>query len=800
MNQLLDLIHHFEGSVDQLLSQSWSDDPMKASGICATGITNLVPAVIEIGALGQQMISEGPGNGKIDYTGYVAIFEWLPVVKDALMLLRDSALQHFKAEVHLLDGQATEIDLTALSEASLAKIQSAFMEVKGLIQRRSATLANSDGSNRQMRRWQLQRSPWAVYQEQFEKLSEQGIYLQDLRKGIVAKHRALENIRDLILETADSSRSLVGEYQITAQETIDFIEGMGEVLPKKIASHLGDIVETLPLKDQKITFTNSLQELLAQLSGELNVPYIARNGSVVVKTIDLSRNIRVWLESEILPLLYELWGLQNNLGTATKISAVNIRNRALVLANSESKLEAGRDASHEFTMPFKNFLTSSEDRLKEIKGIQRTLRRRLDKRFWLSKIFDENTLFLTSPFQRGLRPFTMPQNKWIDNARSWFGSQFKQIRNIQNILAREDLLSEQEKIVRFIQSRAVNNADSNYLSLFKTRDYVGESFCVGRSKELDHIAEIISNWKNGFAGSIILSGQRLAGKSLLGEMIVHRHFPRATVRPKPQRMISWQGRAFTPTTDMEALLNFIEKHPPEKPFLLWLDDFELWSDNEFFLSQNLQSLLHFLNSPISAQVLVMVSMSNWLLNHFDFTHQIRKAFHTEINLDQMSLTEVQHAIAIRHGATHRILVDQNGKEVTPAEFSKITARVYRWSKGNIGEALNRWSALIHSVDEERVSFTYPTEVSLPKFIDADTAIILSTIMLYKRINEYRLRKLFGPKFNEGYRSILQRLLNLRVLIRDPQGQLMVNEILANTIGRYLAEDKYLQFNVPQIQP
>ena len=70
---------------------------------------------------------------------------------------------------------------------------------------------------------------------------------------------------------------------------------------------------------------------------------------------------------------------------------------------------------------------------------------------------------------------------------------------------------------------------------------------------------------------------------------------------------------------------------------------------------------------------------------------------------------------------------------------------------------------------------------------------MSSIMRHKKINEYRLRKLFGPEFNSKYNIIVQRLASLGILKRDNNGQLEVNENVVNAVGKALEQKKYLQF-------
>ena len=81
------------------------------------------------------------------------------------------------------------------------------------------------------------------------------------------------------------------------------------------------------------------------------------------------------------------------------------------------------------------------------------------------------------------------------------------------------------------------------------------------------------------------------------------------------------------------------------------------------------------------------------------------------------------------------------------------------------------SLSIEKMDEEKVVFNSKNIPDLPDLLNSDSAILLSTIMIEKRSNEYYLRKLFGPSFKGKYSGILQRLLNVGLLTRHLDGWL-----------------------------
>ena len=78
-----------------------------------------------------------------------------------------------------------------------------------------------------------------------------------------------------------------------------------------------------------------------------------------------------------------------------------------------------------------------------------------------------------------------------------------------------------------------------------------------------------------------------------------------------------------------------------------------------------------------------------------------------------------------------------------------------------------------------------------ELFEADQALVLRTIMLEKRTNEYRLRKRFGPAFNPRYAEALLRLLGVGLIQRHLDGWLEIDEVAVNSITRQLRAKQYI---------
>jgi len=324
-----------------------------------------------------------------------------------------------------------------------------------------------------------------------------------------------------------------------------------------------------------------------------------------------------------------------------------------------------------------------------------------------------------------------------------------------------------------------------------TKGYIGESFLVGRDDETEHMRSLIANWRAGYRGAVMLTGRRLSGKTLFGELVANRLFPNNVIRLVPNGTINVDGRRMTTTGNLSEALVFVEKHTIQDKPMVWIDDLELWWDNNTSFATNVEALSDHIDS-YSTRIFYLVATSQAVYSHLDRFMNLDRIFQANVNLDDFSLEEMQHAIRIRHGATHKLLVSQDGEPFTDTAFNRRVARFYRYSQGNVGDTLNRWAWLTEYCDDDRVAPTIERLYRLPAFLNTDTGILLTTIFLERRTNEYHLRQLLGPAFETRYRAVLQRLLRVGMLTRQNDGRLEIRESIVNDVGRALENNGYLK--------
>lgn len=788
-----------EARVTGAVVDAWSgSSPGEQLEQMATVVASLCETFGEVGESAyERLTGEEAWTEEQNFHYYLINYEWAGEAKAFLLLWRDVFFELQKSYLLLADNLVGEASVKRLEEQSKVALQSAAESLNGFIARASRDNGKRWQPSRRNRmdNWQLQNNPWPVYREQFSAITGQVAHLLKQYREMASAIEVFQNIYREVEHLAAACRADFLDVHAKVDQTTAISteedSSDGQARPGKISAQL----EVLSGKVQAIprlqAFTTVLEELLNALPEKMQLALSTRGGLLETTSLNLKKRCLQWLESEVLPLIYEAWELTENTVNGLKVALSNIRNR-LILLSAENKDGDEKLEMADLLQPIEAFrknLIASEERLS---GLINTLEHRLEGNIKLSTVYDTSRVFLPVPLQSTLSRFRLRRYKWLERLQRWFSTQAKAVRKIRKAAEQEETLSISEKVVRYIQSRTVSRDNSHYAAIFQAKGYAGESFWVGREDEMKHIESIIGNWEKGFRGAVAITGKRFSGKTFFGEMVANRFFPEKTIRLYPGSAIQVQGRKMEAEYNLEEALEFVRKNTLNERPLLWIDDLELWWSPAIPLNQNVRALRQYIDA-YSGSIFFLVSLSNGLLSHLQKLHQVGSLFQAEINMDFMPANAVREAILIRHGATHITLLNEQLQEASPQQFNRLAGRVHRAANGNIGETLLRWALSVHKVDENSAFMLTLPEYALPDFLNPDIAVLLCAILMQKRTNEYQLRKLMGPPFSEKYINILRRLLSVGLLSRHPNGWLEVNEVAANAVGSLLERKDYIQY-------
>jgi hypothetical protein len=180
----------------------------------------------------------------------------------------------------------------------------------------------------------------------------------------------------------------------------------------------------------------------------------------------------------------------------------------------------------------------------------------------------------------------------------------------------------------------------------------------------------------------------------------------------------------------------------------------------------------------------MVSISQAMQRHLDQRLPFSNAFTTRIDLNKTNSEEIFKAVLIRHGASHKKLVNKDRYAMSPKQIEKKVQELSGNFKNNIGEVLQAWAYSTKMIDNNLVIFE-EAECNFEDFFSSEELIILKYVYLYKFVNEVLLKSFLGKGYNINFDSGIKRLINTKVLWRNSKGNLILNRVITSDIFEIL---------------
>lgn len=738
----------------------------------------------QFGQLGDnclQLLKEGNLDQNNQLFANIIHFEWAEKAKGILLLWRDILFEQQKTILLSADQLITDQEVQDLWIESNSIQRLAWQILEEFPDTQLEKLKPK--AAKQLKKWGLQLNPWTTYKKQFETVATQTQDLLGTFPKLLHAQQCMQDILQLINNTLQTCTKEIETVEKLANQIINSIKNLD---PDDLKKDLNKLLTELKLVEEKIQFDNYINDFsvavekeMLPLSDPLVLVIEVQNGYLEQRELHLKKRLHQWLESESYPILYEAWELAEGSCNGLKMILLNIKNRVNALLQ-DNKEQLNKEVLN-LTKPLFAFLKDISTTAQNLDQVKNNLHKRLDNHFRFSYIYNTQTEFLSVSLQATLNQrFWSSREGWLAKVRQFGIQQWQKWKDFQAKLAKEQALGVSEKIVRCVQNRQPDPKNHHYTSIFMTKGYIGEAFLVGRDEQLEHVEQIINAWKKGFRGAVLLTGDRLSGKTLFAEIVANRYFPENFIRLSPNTTLTIKGHKTKLDYDLEEALVFLQKHALHSQSLVWIDDLELWWDTKNPFYQNVQALSNWIDS-FATRSFVVVATNNMLKKQLSQLCKIDRIFQAEISMDKIGQEAIQKAIWVRHGATHKKLINQNQEILTNPVFQRLCKKIYKTSNGNIGEALNTWVNSTYYMDEDHVQNRFEHYHILPYFLNPDTVLILTTLLQYKRSNEYTLRKLFGPMFSKQYATIVKRLLNIGILKRQLDGWLEIDELIVNDL-------------------
>jgi len=731
-------------------------------------------------AIGDQEFKNIEDSDMINHTEVSLLHYSFPEsFKDIILLHRDVFLQLEIAKYKHAEGLTNDDRINAHFKASKEQLIKATDSFNIMVtSERDAQYQNTGKIKKQFVKIQHDKNPWGIYKGQFETVKKQ---INDINRITYPLNRAIKAFSDIKIHNTTFLSSIENDTEgIKKQlgEAIKMMKGLkGPDEIPSIISWIENVLKNIK-KDENLlnTYTDTVETKIKTL-GESTIPVSTNNGLLQTKTLNFNTSTKKWFDFEILPYLIDLLENKSNMTSFFKHSLLNLKSSLLVEKNNES-LEA--IPSQLQTLHNVHYsLSTNNTKLKEIVS---EIKDKFESQFLVTNIF-KNSDFLEVSLQSSITQFAAEQSDLLGIAKSKLKSRFANFNSKYEKSKFFSNQSEVETAIECINYRMSKEENAHYDSLFLNKNFIGDLFLLPRETQEIEFDTSLKQWQNGFNKAILVTGDSLSGKTTFTEFVAQKHFSKNAVSLLPNATITFNGRKFSTSKDLDEALQNIKKSSTSTRPLIVIDDLELWRDEKHSFLSNVRALISFVESE-SDEMLIVATLSSQLQKQLDNRLRFSEAFSTNINLDRASFLEIFKAVLIRHGASHKTLVNEELVTYTNKQIEEKVLKLARKLDFNIGEVLQAWTYGTTMIEDNKVVYS-DKEYRFVDFFTSEESIILKYVFINKQINELILKGFLSNRYDKGYKSGLKRLINTKTLVRNEEGQLLLNSVITKDIKQIL---------------
>ncbi len=730
-----------------------------------------------------------------------ATFETPESAKRLLLLWRNVLIEWERYLIARTEGRATAMTGQVLAKASREQLHRAADYYQDKLVGREHEKLKADPNYRDQRlyAYSLLNNPWPTYRAQLKQLAEQMTELHEGFEERLLVSETLTELRDYVRGLpAQLLRDHTALMTSVTQAIATVLDPEATSVAKISTSRLQSL-EVLETVDARLeVISHRATTIIDKLPESAHLYTVDGDGQLRYRDLDMEYVAGQWISAELLPELQRGTRLIETAAAELGRSLVDIRNRVALARETESPENANTNEAQtvdRLARLLEGVGQRLENQLPEIELVGQRVVALADEELRLSRSYEADSPFLAVSFEGNVSRMRREQNVVFGQTLDWIKARFRHLVNRLSVAFDIEDLSTGEKVIRTIQSRRPDPANDSYTSVLSTRGFIGEAFHAGREVELGRAVTAIEAWKSGFRGSILVTGQRYSGKTHFVELLAGRYFEQKVIRLRANRQIDFAGRRLDPTGNLREALAFLRKYTSGQRLLVLIDDLELWTDKDHSLAANADALREAIDT-VGNRLIFVVTTSNWIIGHLSAATDLAGAFQVQINLDKMREADFIATVLTRHSATHMTVVNAKGTPLSVRELRRHAKHVHRVAQGNVGDGLRRWARSMEIVDTTTVRLVRTNNYPLPRFLTANTGVLLADIKQQRYSNEYTLRRRFGPAFDREFRPVLQRLIGLDLLQRHRSGTLAINPVVSNEIARLLERDGYLLATSP----
>ncbi len=336
-----------------------------------------------------------------------------------------------------------------------------------------------------------------------------------------------------------------------------------------------------------------------------------------------------------------------------------------------------------------------------------------------------------------------------------------------------------------------------YRNLFNNKYAVNKRFWIARESELEKASKVVSLYKSGSSGALMVLGERNTGKTSFCNVVAAQHFEKDKtyhIFPPRQGSINiddFVARLSQATEIYGSAEDIMRRVPLNSCFII--NDMALWwerSEKGLVIIQKLSKLIRqfghksffIINANIHAFAFINKSfnLDNYLLS--------------VIKCEPFTTFDLRNLILGRHQSSEMTFKLGKTPESLMIEwrYAKLFNSYFDYSYGEIGTALNAWLAHITDVNEKEMIIKTPRRPHIEVFdwLSKDAVNLVIHFVLHRRLDKKRLRRILKLSPAEAD-SLLHYMMSVRLVVKMQNDVYMLNAYIEPHLVKYLVNKALL---------
>lgn len=304
-----------------------------------------------------------------------------------------------------------------------------------------------------------------------------------------------------------------------------------------------------------------------------------------------------------------------------------------------------------------------------------------------------------------------------------------------------------------------------YKQMFLHKELYLKEFWIEREEESQRFLKNYHHWKKGYAGGILVLGERHMGKSFFIDTMTER------ISDSDSNNIYHLHVPYTGSTSTDIFLSTLQNAseiqgsyskifnqlPPKS--IIVIDDLELWWEKSEKGMKVIQ-LIYTLINRFGKQHLFVVACNGHAYNLIDKYQKIDSVFLGLIELRPFHSEKIKQLIMKRQLSTNLSFKLHSSTLFRSLRHKQLFVSLYHYAGGNPGVALQAWISAIDKFEDNTLSMKrlHQPDIAPLGFLEPEWLGFIINFVLHKRMNLAKLIRV-------SHETRAQVIIRLRVLQR-----------------------------------